>query len=110
MKVTVLDDPQNRNTVTYHELEWTEGDPSGLGPRTTFIATSLRPDIFTASRDIKPIEIFLKADATSPFIEVPFKSNTGYTWEASPYIAWITTVPNSPQLLGKKSDLRLKFL
>lgn len=110
VKVTVLDDPQNRNTVTYHDLEWTEGDPATIGRDIIFISTSLRPDIFTTSGGIKPIEISLKPDAASPFMGVPFRVNSGYTWEASPYVAWIATVPNNPALLGKRSDLRVRFL
>jgi hypothetical protein len=111
VKVTVLDDPQNRNTVTYHNLEWTEGDPFSLAQLTTFISSSTRPDIFTASGSIKPIEISLKLDPSTSFIVVPFRSiRGGYTWDASPYLAWIYTVPNNPLLVGRRSDLRVRFL
>ena len=111
VRVTVIDDPQNRNTVTYHNLEWTEGDPFGIAQLTTFICSSIRPDIFTASSSIKPIEISLKLDPFTAFIVVPFRSNTiGYTWDAAPYLAWIYTVPNHPLLVGRRSDLRVKFL
>ena len=111
MKVTVLDDPLNRNTVTYHDLEWAEGDPNTpVAQVTTFISSSLRPDIFTASGNIKPIEVSLKPDVASPFMTVPFRSNNGYTWDASPYVARIMTVPGNPALVGKKADLRVRFL
>ena len=110
VKVTVLDDPQNRNTVTYHNLEWTEGDPYSLAQLSTFISSSIRPDIISASGNIKPIEISLKLDPSSAFIVVPFKTGSGYTWDAWPYVAWIYTVPNNPLLVGRRSDLRVKFL
>ena len=110
VKVTVLDDPQNRNTVTYHNLEWTEGDPYGLAQLTTFITSSIRPDIFTPSGSIKPIQVSLKLDPSATFIAVPFKTSSGYTWDAAPYLAWIYTVPNNPSLVGRRSDLRVKFL
>jgi hypothetical protein len=109
VQVTVLDDPQNRNTVTYHRLSWKEGNPAGRGQVTTFVSSSIRPDIFTPS-GVSPLELALKADAASPFIIVPFKSNNPYTWDAAPHNAWIMTVPINPLLVGKKSDLRIRFL
>lgn len=110
VQVTVINDPQLKNSVTYHDLVWTEGDVYGLGQLSTFISSSIKPDIFTISGAIKPIEISLKGAPGSPFTIVPFKTNNTYTWDAQPYIAWIMTVPNNPLLLGKKADLRVRFL
>jgi hypothetical protein len=110
VQITVINDPQLRNTVTYHDLEWTEGDIYGLGLLSTFISSSIKPDIFTQSGGIKPIEISLKASSSTPFTVVPFNSNSPFTWDAFPYSAWIMTIPNNPSLVGKRADLRVRFL
>jgi hypothetical protein len=110
IQVTVINDPQLKNSVTYHDLVWTEKDISGTGQLTTVISSSVKPDIFTASGGVKPIEISLKDAATSPFTLVPFRTNNIYTWDARPYTAWIMTVPNNRSLVGKKADLRVRFL
>ena len=108
--ITVVDDPRLKNTVTYHDLAWTEGDPAARGQLTTFIATAVKPDLFTPTATVKPIEISLRPDAASSFVVIPFKSNTPFTWDAALYNAWIMTVPNNRSLLGKTSDLRVRFL
>jgi hypothetical protein len=98
-----------KNSVTYHDLAWTEKDLSGTGQLTTFISSSVKPDIFTPLGGVKPIEISLKSAAASPFTVVPFRTSNTYTWDARPYTAWIMTFPNNPSLVGKKADLRVRF-
>lgn len=110
VQITVVNDPLTKNSVTYHDLIWTEGDPGGLGQLTTYISSPVKPDLFTASGAIKSLEVSLKSGPASPFITVPFKSTSAFTWDASVYSAWIMTVPNNPLLVGKKADLRIRFL
>ena len=109
VKVTVLDDPQNRNTVTYHNLVWVEGDPYGLGRLTAFLESPLRPDRFDAAGVYRGMEIFLKLNPSSAWRIVPFGSNSPYSWYAAPYTVSITTNPTNPLLVGTQSDLRIRF-
>ena len=110
VRVTVVDDPLLRNTVTYHNREWTYGDPSRSGQLNTFIVSSQRPDLFTPAGPLKPFEVSLKPDAASPFSVIPFRTNAPFTWNAAPNTAWIITVPNNPSVVGRRSDLRIRFL
>lgn len=109
VQVTVLDDPQNTNTVTYHNLVWEEGDPYAVTDLTTFISSPLRPDLFHVAF-FRGMQVFLKLNAVSPWTTLPYKSNVPFSWNAIPYTLFIATYPTSPSLRGTKSDMRIKIL
>ena len=105
----VVDDPQNRNTVIYHNLVWVEGDVYGLGKLTTFIASPLRPDRFDGAGVYRGMEIFLKPNPPAAWRIIPFGSNSPYSWYAAPYTVSIMTNPTNPLLVGTTSDMRIRF-
>ncbi|MBC7829276.1 MAG: hypothetical protein H7122_16125 [Chitinophagaceae bacterium] len=113
VQVTVLDDPQNRNTITYHNLVWEKANPSVASWLTTFLATPLRPDLWDpAGVHRKNLDFFLKPNALSTWIVVPFKTNVNalYVWFGLPYTGLIITNPDNPLLVGTKADMRIKIL
>ena len=109
MKVTVVDEPQNRNTVTYHDLIWQPADPSGLSWLTTVLASPLRPDIFDNAGVNRGVEISMKLNASSPWTIVPFRTHDPFNSDVLQYLAAILTTPNNPLLVGTRSDMRIKF-
>jgi hypothetical protein len=110
VQINVVDDPLNSNTVTYHHLFWQQGDVYGLGAVDIFLNTSIRPDIFFGNTGYRPIEVYLKLDASTSWISVPFRTNALYTYDKFPLLLWIINYPNNPLLVGKKSEIRIKLL
>ena len=110
VQVNVVDDPQNKNTVTYHELTWEQGDVYGLGGVYIFLTTSIRPDIFYSLNSYRPVQVYLKLNSFSSWIPVSYGGNNLYTYDEFPLLLWIICYPNNPLLVGKKSAIRIKFL
>ena len=109
VKVTVIDDPLNRNSVTYHDLVWEESDPFGLSWLTTFLTSPLRPDIFDKAGVNRGVEVSMKLNSTTPWTIVPFRTHDPFNSDVVPYLAAILTEPNNPLLVGLKSDMRVRF-
>ena len=108
MKVTVVNDPLLRSAVAYHDLIW-EQDPSGVSWRTTFLESSLRPDIFDNAGVNRGVEISLKMNVATPWTVVPFRTHDPLNSDVIQYVAAILTKPNNPLLAGMRSDLRIRF-
>ena len=113
VQVTILNDPQNKNTVTYHNLVWQQSNTSQRSWQTTFLATPVRPDLFDpAGVHKRNLEFSLRANAQSPWTLVPFITNKNslYFWYGLPYIGLILSNPDNPSLVGTKADMRIKVL
>jgi len=105
VQVNVVDDLLNKNTVTYRDLVWEQGDVYGLAEMDIFLTTSARPDLF-----YKPIQVYLNLDSTASWISVPNGGNSLYTYDEVPLLLWIISYPNNQLLVGRKSSIRIKFL
>ena len=105
-----MDDSQNANTVTYHDLVWEAGDVYGLGLVDIFLTTSIRPDLFYSLNSYRPVQVYLKIDPSSSWISVPYGGNNLYTYDEFPWLLWILCYPNNPLLVGKKASIKIKFL
>ena len=111
--VTVLEDPQNRNTLTYHNVMWQNSNTSVRSWQTTFLPTALRPDLWDpAGVHRRNLEFYFRPNSQSAWINVPFITNTTapYVWSGLPYTGLILTQPDNPSLVGTKADLRIKIL
>ncbi len=99
---------KDKNTVTYDAV-WEQGDVYGLGDVNVFLNSMVRPDLFDSNRLI-PLEIYLKLDAASAWIKVPYTgSNSTYTYDGSPFLVWIICYPNNFLLVNKGSLLKIKI-
>jgi hypothetical protein len=105
-----VDDSQNANTVTYHDLVWEAGDVYGLGSVDIFLTTSIRPDLFYNLNSYRPVQVYLKLDPSSSWILVQYQGTGLYTFDEWPLLLGILCYPNNPSLVGKKSSIKLKFL
>ena len=113
VQVTVLDDPQNRNTLTYHNLIWQASNTSVTSWQTTSLPTPTRPDLWDpAGVHRRNLEFSLKLSSQAAWINVPFKTNTTaqYVWYGLPYTGLILTQPDNPALVGTKAEMRIKIL
>ena len=113
VQVTVLNDPQNRNTLTYYQLVWQKGNTAARNWQTTFLPTPLRPDLWDpAGVHRRNLEFSLRPNSQSSLIPVPFITNltAPYVWFGLPYTGLILTQPNNPSLVGTKADMRIKIL
>jgi hypothetical protein len=111
VQINVVDDPQNKNTVTYHDLIWEQGDVYGLGQVNIFLTTSIRPDLFYSINSYRPVQVYLNLDPfSSSWISVPYRGNNLYTYDEFPLLLWIICYPNNPLLIGKKSSIKIKLL
>ncbi len=111
VQINVVDDPQNKNTVTYHDLIWEQGDVYSLGLVNIFLTTSIRPDLFYSINSYRPVQVYLNLDPfSSSWISVPYGGNNLYTYDEIPLLLWIICYPNNPLLVGKKSSIKIKLL
>jgi hypothetical protein len=113
VQVTVLDDPENRNTLTYHNLIWQKANLSVRSWQTTFLSTPARPDLWDpAGVHRRNLEFYLRTTSQSTWINVPFVTNTTapYVWSGLPNTGLILTQPDNPSLVGTKADMRIKIL
>ena len=113
VQVTVWDDPLNTNTVTYHDLIWTQGDLYGVGTKNIFLTISARPDLFYDAYTFRAIQVHLRLDSLSSWITVPDQSMRGnnlYTYDLIPLLLWTICYPDNAFLVGSKSSIKIKFL
>ncbi len=110
VQVEVVEDPQNTNTVTYHDLIWGAGDVYGLGLVDIFLTTSIRPDLFYSYNSYRPIQVYLNLDASAAWISVHYGGNNLYTYDEFPVLLWIICYPNNALLVGQRSSIKIKFL
>lgn len=109
VNVTVVDDPQDKNTVTYHNLLWQAGDAYGLGLIDIFLSPLNRPDLFYRINSPRPIEVSLKLDTSPLWIPVPYKGNNLYTYDYSSVNLWIMCFPNDATLVGRMGSIKIKL-
>lgn len=109
VQVTVVNDPLDKNTVTFHNLIWQVGDVYGLAEIDNFLNTSLRLDLFFSNRTIKPVQVYLNFDTTPAWISVPYWSG-GLYYDGFGQFLWIVNYPVDPLLAGRKSSIKIKFL
>jgi hypothetical protein len=109
VQVTVVNDPSDKNTVTFHNLTWMTGDVYGLAEIDNFLNTSLRLDLFFSNRKVKPLEVYLNLDTAPAWISVPFWTGSLY-YDGFGEFLWIVNNPADPLLAGRKSSIKIKLL
>jgi hypothetical protein len=109
VQVTVVNDPSDKNTVTFHNLTWMTGDVYGLAEIDNFLNTSLRLDLFFSNRKVKPLEVYLNFDTAPAWISVPFWTG-GLYYDGFGEFLWIVNNPADPLLAGRKSSIKIKLL
>jgi hypothetical protein len=108
--VFVEENPQNVNTVTYHDLLWKAGDVYGLGSVVVSLTTSIRPDLFHSLNSNWPIVVYLKLDPFSAWTVVQYHGKDLYSYDQFPWLLWILCYPNDLSLVSKLSSIKVKFL
>jgi hypothetical protein len=109
VQVTVVNDPLDKNTVTFHNLTWMTGDVYGLAEIDNFLNTSLRLDLFFSNRKVKPLEVYFNFNTAPAWISVPFR-NGGLYYDGFGEFLWIVKYPVDPLLAGRKSSIKIKLL
>jgi hypothetical protein len=107
VRVDVVDDPVERNTVTYHELSWALGDVYGLGESLQSLSTPIRPDLFNSGN--AQVQVGLKLNSSSPWVSVPFRGSDRFSYDQVPIILWILCDPVDPLLVGTTSSIKIKL-
>ncbi len=110
VRVNVVDDPQDKNTVTFHDLIWEQRDVYGLAEVLIFLTTSVRPDIFYSYLTFRPIDFYVKLESSSSWLSVPYRTGNLYTYDVNQPLLWIICYPNEPSLVGRKSSIKIKLL
>jgi hypothetical protein len=109
VQVTVVNDPMDKNTVTFHNLIWQVGDVYGLAEIDNFLNTSLRLDLFFSNRKLKPVQAYFNFDTAPAWISVPYWSG-GLYYDGFGAFLWIVNYPVDPLLAGRKSSIKIKVL
>jgi hypothetical protein len=109
IQVTVVNDPLDKNTVTFHNLTWITGDVYGLSEIDNFLNTSLRLDLFLSNRNVRPLEVYLNFNATPAWIPVPFWTG-GLYYDGFGEFLWIIRYPVDPLLAGRQSSIKIRLL
>ena len=109
VQVNVVDNPLDKNTVTFHDLTWQVGDVYGLAEIDNFLNTSLRLDLFFSNRKVKPVQVYLNFDTAPAWISVPYSSG-GLYYDGFGEFLWIVNYPVDPLLAGSRSSIKIKLL
>jgi hypothetical protein len=109
VQVNVINDPLDKNTVTFHNLVWKVGDVYGLPEMDNFLNTSLRLDLFFSNRKVKPVEVYLNFDTAPAWIWVPYWHG-GLYYDGFGEFLWIVNYPIDPSLAERKSSIKIKLL
>ena len=109
VQVNVVDNPLDKNTVTFHDLTWQVGDVYGLAEIENFLNTSLRLDLFFSNRKVKPVQVYLNFDTAPAWISVPYSSG-GLYYDGFGEFLWIVNYPVDPLLAGSRSSIKIKLL
>lgn len=109
VQVNVVDNPLDKNTVTFHDLRWQVGDVYGLAEIDNFLNTSLRTDIFYSYSSIKPVQVYYKSDNIPSWISVSYRAG-GFYYDGNGDFLWIVNYPVDPSLAGRKSSIKIKLL
>ncbi len=111
MDVLVINDPQNPNTITFKNLKWRLADEYGTSIIDLDIITPGQPNLFIASDQLRPLEIYLQLDSASQWFKVPsVQSGFSYVYDAARPHIWIARIPRDDTWVGKKSSIRIKLL
>ena len=97
IKIKVVNDPLDRNSITFHHLIWQTGDVYGLAERDVFLNTSLRNDLFTNPA----LHVFLDINSDQNWLPVSHLNKDKFSYDAIPELLWIITYPADFSLLGK---------
>lgn len=101
--VTVISDPQEKNTLTYNKLRWAIGDIYGTGTNSLHL---LKPDWL----EKRPVEVYLNLNSASNWFKVPSVQNgVNYNFDGDSYRLWVLRIPEDPSLAGKESSIKIKF-
>ncbi len=111
MTVLVLDDPADRNTITFKNLKWRLADEYGIGVLDLDIVAPAQPNLFSAWNQMIPSVVSLQIDAMMPWIPLPFTDPLStFTYDfASPRV-WVMRLPADPGWVGRESSLKVKIL
>ena len=111
IKVLVLNNPQDLNTITFNNLKWRLADEYGSGIIDLDIMTPYQPNLFKTWDQLHPIEIYLKIDTASQWFKVPaVQSGFIFNYDAAKPHIWIARIPQDSTWVGKKSSIKIKLL
>jgi len=118
VQINVVNDPQDINTIIYHELVWEQGeDYLNNGVFEISLLTPYRPDLFYSAHPnnyaVKPIQVFVYLNAKwdpVPFDRLNDNNYYFYTYDQTPLQLQIIYYPGNKALVGKKSDIKIKLL
>ncbi len=104
INVTVVNDPSEKNTVTYHKLKWISGNVYNNGTNYIHI---FKPDWL----ENRPVEVYLNVNSASGWFMVPSIQNmVNYKLEGDSYRLWIVRMTYDQSWIGKESGIKIKFL
>jgi hypothetical protein len=111
MTVQVIDDPADRNTITFKNLKWRLADEYGLGILDLDIVAPAQPNLFSTWDRMIPSVSLLQVDALMPWVVLPATDPfSTFTFDfARPHI-WVMRLPNDPGWVSRESSLKIKIL
>ena len=111
MTVEVIDDPQERNTITFQNLKWRMADEYGIGILDLDVVAPAQPNLFSAWNQMIPSIVYLQPDPLMQWMALPFSDSfSSFVYDfASPHI-WIMRTPAASTWVGRESSVKIKLL
>lgn len=107
IKVAVINDPLETNTITFKRLSWILHDEYGLGVNNLSLRIPPQPNFFIAQLTTRPLIVYLQPDVSSPWLALP---SGPYVYDANFPGMWIMRNPVDASWVGKTSNVKIKFL